>query len=583
MVALIQVSKFQEALTFLERNKLAHLVFERAYAQYRLNQPALALRTIDAATAAAGAGEPLPANLKELRAQVLYRLEQFDECFDAYRDIVKNTNDDYDDERATNLGAVVANLAIVGSAKDTNTTTAGSLRDDTYELCYNNACALAGERRYADAERQLRHSERLARDFLAEDGATEVDIADEVAIIRVQLAYCLQQQGRLKDAAAIYADVLRTKCSDVALAAVASNNAVAINKDQNVFDSKKKMRAATTEACDHKLTQRQLKQIAINNCLLSLYTSHAEQHGGQQQLVQKLVATYPELEFEGLLIRVSQLARDRRQSEAVKVLEQFAGQRPQHALATKFACVQLLLGGGNRRAAVEVLQSLGGEEKYRPGVVSALVSLLLGTDNKPAASQVLKDAVEWYRKRADGGAGGDLTEMWRQAADFHLRGGEVEVAASSLEELMRLNPQDMRTVAQLVVAYAQYDRERAQEISRRLPALDTLTNAAEIDALEATNWMMSTKAVRKTVAVGGAKGEPSPGGSAGGAEALKARKRRVRKRKGALPKNYNLEVPADPERWLPKYERTGFRKRGGRRTKDVIKGSQGMQTGAADQ
>jgi len=39
-------------------------------------------------------------------------LERFEECFDAYRDVIKNTNDDYDDERATNLSAVAANLAI---------------------------------------------------------------------------------------------------------------------------------------------------------------------------------------------------------------------------------------------------------------------------------------------------------------------------------------------------------------------------------------------------------------------------------------------------------------------------------------
>ena len=44
--------------------------------------------------------------------------------------------------------------------------------------------------------------------------------------------------------------------------------------------------------------------------------------------------------------------------------------------------------------------------------------------------------------------------MWRQAADFHLRAGESEVAAKSLEELLRINPNDNKTLAQLVIAYA---------------------------------------------------------------------------------------------------------------------------------
>jgi hypothetical protein len=50
---------------------------------------------------------------------------------------------------------------------------------------------------------------------------------------------------------------------------------------------------------------------------------------------------------------------------------------------------------------------------------------------------------------------GDLGTLWRQAADFHLRGGEPDVAAKSLEELLRINPGDRKTLAQLVVAYAQ--------------------------------------------------------------------------------------------------------------------------------
>lgn len=107
---MIQTSKFQEGLQFIEKNKLSYLVFEKAYCEYRLNLPEVALKTIDDA-----AINPLPANLKELRAQVLYRMERFEDCFDAYRDIIKNTDDEYEDERATNLSAVAANLAIEGS------------------------------------------------------------------------------------------------------------------------------------------------------------------------------------------------------------------------------------------------------------------------------------------------------------------------------------------------------------------------------------------------------------------------------------------------------------------------------------
>lgn len=235
---------------------------------------------------------------------------------------------------------------------------------------------------------------------------------------------------------------------------------------------------------------------------------------------------------------------------------------------------------GNRKGAIDQLESLPSKQKYQPGVVSAIVSLQLGMDNKTAASNVLKESVEWYKTNKSASAG-DLTDMWRQAANFHLRGGQAETAASSLEELLKSNPNDEKVLAQLVIAYAKYDSKKAQEASKRLPALDTLKSNVEIDALEATNWMMSTKAAKKTGTTS-SRGDQSPGTP--GSEPQKAKKRTHRKRKPKLPKNYNSEVAPDPERWLPKYERSNYRRtKRDRRNKDVIKGSQGMSTGAADQ
>lgn len=110
VISLIQVSKFNEAVQFIERTKLHQLTFEKAYAEYRLNQPEKAIKTIDSSDE-----KPLPLNLKELRAQVLYRLERYEDCFDSYKDIIKNSHDDFEDERATNLSAVASSLAANGS------------------------------------------------------------------------------------------------------------------------------------------------------------------------------------------------------------------------------------------------------------------------------------------------------------------------------------------------------------------------------------------------------------------------------------------------------------------------------------
>lgn len=87
------------------------LEFEKAYCLYRLNQVQDAFKIID------NIQNP-SLKVKELKAQILYRLERYEECFAVYRDIIKNSNDDYEDERETNLAAVLVHLALEGSVRD---------------------------------------------------------------------------------------------------------------------------------------------------------------------------------------------------------------------------------------------------------------------------------------------------------------------------------------------------------------------------------------------------------------------------------------------------------------------------------
>ena len=50
-----------------------------------------------------------------------------------------------------------------------------------------------------------------------------------------------------------------------------------------------------------------------------------------------------------------------------------------------------------------------------------------------------------------------------------------------------------------------------------------------------------------------------------------------------LPKNYNPDVDPDPERWLPRRERTGYRKtRKERRKGEKFTGAQGTAAGQSD-
>lgn len=143
--------------------------------------------------------------------------------------------------------------------------------------------------------------------------------------------------GKEKEAAAIYIDVLKTKPTDSAVVAVASNNSVVLNKDQNVFDSKKKMRVALGE--DLKLNKKQKKIIGFNNVLLALYANQPECQG----LANKLAHVYKDLEFKCALVVATQSAREKKFKDAVLILEKFTTGNSKNGLAAKFAIVHLHL------------------------------------------------------------------------------------------------------------------------------------------------------------------------------------------------------------------------------------------------
>ena len=49
-----------------------------------------------------------------------------------------------------------------------------------------------------------------------------------------------------------------------------------LNKDQNIFDSKKRIKAATVEGLEHKLTSKHQAAIERNNALLAMYTNQVD-------------------------------------------------------------------------------------------------------------------------------------------------------------------------------------------------------------------------------------------------------------------------------------------------------------------
>lgn len=298
----------------------------------------------------------------------------------------------------------------------------------------------------------------------------------------------LQKQGRLKEAHELYAATLKIKLEDPALIAVASNNIVVINKDQNIFDSKKKIKSANNEQFTQKLPSEIRKYIALNTAIFAMYSNQTDQCN---KLCKSIEDSWPDLSVQSRSLAAYNLVKAGKLNDAVELLEKAEPKNKRDALFYKLCSVHLLLIQGERLRACNILESLG-DDTYKPGIVGALITLYLNCGKEDIALKVFEKTVDWYKKHNV--KQGDLSEMWRQAAEFHIRNGHPQVAANSLEELLRSNPKDKKTIAQLILACAKFDPPRVTQLIKQLPDVKGLTSGVDLETLENVSWIHMKKA-----------------------------------------------------------------------------------------
>ncbi|XP_041074752.1 signal recognition particle subunit SRP72-like isoform X2 [Polyodon spathula] len=499
---------------------------------------------------------------QKTKSSKLYRLERYEECLIVYRDLIKNSQDDYDEERKTNLSAVVAAL----SAWEQATPEDLGLPETSYELCYNSACTLIGQGRLPEAMKKLQEAEELCRQSLSDDSdMTEEDIDAELAVIHSQMAYVMQLQGRTEDALQLYNQVIKLKPTDVGLLAVTANNIITINKDQNVFDSKKKVKLTNADGVEHKLAKKQMQAIDFNKALLAMYTNQGDQCRKLAASLQSQNPGHP----RPVLIQVSQLCKEKQHSKAIELLQRFSEKHPESASEIKLTMAQLYVVQGHVTKACGILRSIE-DLKHKQGMVSALVTMYSHEEDIDSAIDVFSQAIQHYQKHQPNLPA--HLSLVREAANFKLKYGRKKEAISDLEQLWKQNPKDIHTLAQLISAYSLVDQEKAKSLSKYLPSADKMSFNVDVDELE--NSHGATYVRKKAAKV---TGEILPKEQGQGDI-----KKKKKKKKGKLPKNCDPKATPDPERWLPMQERSYYRgRKKGKKKEQVGKGTQGATSGAS--
>jgi len=317
-----------------------------------------------------------------------------------------------------------------------------------------------------------------------------------------------------------------------------------------------------------RLTEAQQCALHFNRALLNLFLEHTD---SAKQIVSAMAARWPHRKERTVLLQATLLAREGKAAEADAVLAgaQQAASGGTSAVDALLLRCQLLAPEDPKRAA-ELLASVQEDSfAFAPGVVSTKLALLRRAGAAAEAEALIGAAMSYWEAKAGSQEVKDeaMIYLLKAQSEVHFEAGRMQEAAESLTKLRELCPDDMSLLVKLARATATFDPKATARLASSLP-VPTGTDEADVDgelqAILAKGRSKSDSGKRK--------------GGAG--EGGKARKKR--NRKPILPKGFdpaNPGPPPDPERWLPKTQRSDFRKkkRGQhlRAQQTSVKGSQG--------
>ncbi|KAK9826948.1 hypothetical protein WJX74_001295 [Apatococcus lobatus] len=588
LVLLLWGSRFEDALELLRGAPVLEdqAGFEKAYALYRLGKYDQALQAVEHVTPGQEVSQ------MQLQAQLQYRLGRHDAALKLYEQL-------YQTDKAANVELQTNVLAayVAGSRAAEIPQAMAAMRippGDSFEVAFNRACGLLQQGDAAAAEEQLLLGQRLGREMLIEEEVPEDQIEAELAPLTTQLAYVAAQLGRSGDAVSGLEELLRAGVDDEVTLAVAKNNLAA--ERMQAASTGPQQKKALADSLKHldtlmakgegaglsadlagRLSQQQQETVLTNRCLLLLLL-------GRKDTCKAALASFAK-RYPGAaslpLVQAAQLAGEGKEQEADAVLASAtsAAAAPQQRQHLQLMRAQLATSHAHPDTAAQLLADLGSEAgglSSQPAVLATQLALRQQEGNFQSALQTAERALSHCQAPPGRGRGQDSSQparayLLRQLAELHLQAGDAGQALARYQELSRADPEAAVAsgiLGRLARSDAGRDPRTASTLEAQLPPMPAAD--LDVDALESAPLGMA----RRQRKLPGEKRVTEEGGD-------KAAAKKKRKRKPRLPKSLdpaNPGPPPDPERWLPKWQRSDFKRKrttSRRREKEGLKGSQG--------
>ncbi|KAL0437227.1 UNVERIFIED_CONTAM: Signal recognition particle subunit SRP72 [Sesamum radiatum] len=269
-----------------------------------------------------------------------------------------------------------------------------------------------------------------------------------------------------------------------------------------------------------------------------------------------------------VLLQAAVHVRENKANKAEELLWQFANKYPDKSKVILLARAQVAAAAGHPQIAAESLLKIP-DIQHKPATVATLVSLKERAGDIDGAGAVLDSAIQWWSNAMT--EDNKLDVIMQEAASFKLRHGKKDEAARLYEELVKSHG-SMEALVGLIQTAAHTDIEKAESYEKQLKPIPGL-KGIDVESLEKTSGAKHTE----------------KGPTAGIPEAYepknKEKTKKKRKRKPKYPKGFdpaNPGPPPDPERWLPKRERSSYRPKRKDKRAAQIRGSQGAVVKEAD-
>lgn len=264
-----------------------------------------------------------------------------------------------------------------------------------------------------------------------------------------------------------------------------------------------------------------------------------------------------------VLLRATVFVRENKSGKAEELLGNYAENFPEKSQIVLLARAQIAAAAGHLQIASESLLKVP-DIQHMPATVATLVSLKERLGDIDGASAVLDSALTYWSNAMT--EENNLSVIMQEAAAFKLKHGKKEEALKLFEKLVESH-RSIDALVGLIQTAAYTNVEKAETYEKQLKPLPGLASV-DVNALEKTS---GAKHIENGVHIGNNIEEPHETKN-------KEKAKKKRKRKPRYPKGFDPANPGrapDPERWLPKRERSSYRPKKKDKRAAQIRGSQG--------